>query len=101
MARLSPLVACTGGVHVTFSPHHRNPPNLPPCPQEAAFWLESIPLLDEEAQSAFSYRVATWTLLTLCLLLAVALAVVIAACIARGRKDGYDSDDVISKVLTS
>ena len=44
---------------------------------------------------------ATWTLLTLCLLLAVALAVTLAACVARGRKDGYDSDDVISKVLTS
>ena len=72
----------------------------PPLAQEAAFWLESIPLLDEEAQTAFSYWAATWSLLALCLILIVALAVAIAVCVARGRKDGYDSDDVISKVIT-
>ena len=60
-----------------------------------------MPLLDADAQEAFSYRAATWTLLALCLILAAALAAAIACCIARGRKDGYDSDDVISKVMTS
>ncbi|XP_043208735.1 neuroligin-3-like [Amphibalanus amphitrite] len=69
--------------------------------REAAFWLDSLPLVEEEAGRSYAFQVATWTLLALCLLLAVALAAAVAVCIARGRKDGYDSDDVISKVMRS